>query len=93
MPESKGRTKGKRRGWTPPPTPTNTSSWFFHRIESVEDGLNRTLIGSHKELIERIKRYQDVGVSHIEMKMPDANIDSLLGMMRRFCDEVRPVFA
>lgn len=64
-----------------------------NRFESVEDGLNRTLIGSSKELITMIRQYQQAGLEHIEMKMLYPNIEALLEMMRRFCDEVRPAFA
>ena len=63
-----------------------------NRWESVQDGLNRTLIGSPRELIQKIAAYRDAGVSHIEMKMLYPNIDSLLEMMRRFSGEVRPTF-
>lgn len=81
---------------------TNDEAWrtcektlfsLANRFQSVEDGLNRTLIGSPKELIPRIRKYQEAGLEHIEMKMLYPNIEALLEMMRRFSGEVRPVFA
>ncbi|HLC26628.1 MAG TPA: TIGR03619 family F420-dependent LLM class oxidoreductase [bacterium] len=63
-----------------------------NRFQSIQDGLNRTLIGSPTDMIQRIREYQEAGLQHIEMKMLYPNIESLLEMMRRFCGEVRPAF-
>jgi probable F420-dependent oxidoreductase len=50
-----------------------------------------SLVGSSQFIVEQIRRYADVGVSHIVLEAPARDLNEHLALMRRFCDDIRPL--
>ena len=48
------------------------------------------LSGTAQDMIDNIKRYEDVGVSHIVLGLRGRDADSMVATARRFVEEVRP---
>lgn len=62
--------------------------------QSMDDLVDQNLIGSPDDVIEKLTRYRDVGVTHFPAIIFAANdVDGLLEQMRVFSDEVAPSFA
>jgi len=59
---------------------------------TAEEGLKRSLVGTPRELVERLELYSSAGVSATELKFVYSDIPSLLEMMQLFADEVLPSF-
>jgi len=57
-----------------------------------EEGLRRSLIGSPKNLIDKLKLYAEAGVDISELKFVYSDIPALLEMMELFATEVLPSF-
>jgi len=50
-----------------------------------------SLSGPPTFIAEQIARYADVGVSHIVLEAPVADLDQHLSLMRRFSEDIRPL--
>lgn len=59
---------------------------------TVEEGLKRSLVGNPRELTEKLRAYDKVGVNVTELKFVYSSIPDLLEMMRLFSAEVLPAF-
>ncbi len=62
--------------------------------QSMDDLVDQNLIGSPDDVIERLARYREVGVTHFPAIIFAANdVDGLLDQWRTFADEVAPSFS
>jgi len=59
---------------------------------SIEDGLNRSLVGDPRQLREALSKYRDAGATFIELKFIYRDLDSMRRMMMLFADQVMPEF-
>lgn len=59
---------------------------------SVDEGLRRSLVGTPRELKNRLEDYASAGVDITELKFVYSDIPSLLRMMKLFAEEVKPSF-
>jgi alkanesulfonate monooxygenase SsuD/methylene tetrahydromethanopterin reductase-like flavin-dependent oxidoreductase (luciferase family) len=50
------------------------------------------LIGSPREVTEKLKNYEEVGLTHFELKFIAHSVDQILDMMELFAKEVKPEF-
>ena len=50
-----------------------------------------SLLGPAQVIAEQIRRYADVGVSHIVLEAPARDLDEHLALMRRFTEDIRPL--
>lgn len=61
--------------------------------QSMDDLVDQNLIGSPDNIVEKLTRYRDVGVTHFPAIIFAANdVDGLLEQMSVFSDEVAPSF-
>jgi len=59
---------------------------------TVEDGLNRNLVGNPREVRQALSKFRDAGTTFIELKFIYRDLDSLGRMMMLFADQVMPEF-
>jgi probable F420-dependent oxidoreductase len=71
----------------------NSEMSIRSNFATLEEGMKRSLVGTPKELIDKLKLYENEGVKLIELKFVYSSIPSLLEMMRLFADEVMPEFS
>jgi len=60
---------------------------------SVDEGINRSLVGNPAELEKKLKLYSTAGVDITELKFVYSDIPSLLDMMKLFAKEILPSFS
>lgn len=61
-------------------------------FSSVEEGLRRSLIGSPRDIVQKLKLFQQAGVDLTELKFVYSSIPQLMEMMKLFASEVLPAF-
>ncbi len=61
-----------------------------HRFGSVEEGVERNLVGGPDEVAERIDRYRAAGVTHLELRVVAHSIEAHEETLERFAADVRP---
>ncbi|UCH02710.1 MAG: TIGR03619 family F420-dependent LLM class oxidoreductase [Candidatus Bathyarchaeota archaeon] len=59
---------------------------------SIKDAIERALIGTADDIIERIQRYIDVNVTHFMINFAVTKPHELRAAMKAFANEVRPSF-
>jgi alkanesulfonate monooxygenase SsuD/methylene tetrahydromethanopterin reductase-like flavin-dependent oxidoreductase (luciferase family) len=64
----------------------------FERMMSVEQLAAVSLIGSPKEIRNRVKDYSDAGVSHFEIKFIYPSLERHSNMLQLFAREILPAF-
>ena len=50
-----------------------------------------SLLGAPWFIADQVRRYEDVGVSHIVLEAPARDLDEHLSLMRRFTEDIRPL--
>ncbi len=58
--------------------------------DGASSGTRAPLIGSRDQIIEDIRTYQRLGVSHLIFDFAGPSVDALLEQLHRFAEEVRP---
>jgi probable F420-dependent oxidoreductase len=66
---------------------------FEKTFGSVQDGLDRSLIGSSDSVVSKLKDYARVGVDVTELKFVSPNFESMAQMVRSFAEEIAPSFS
>jgi len=63
------------------------------RRQSIESSVQRNLIGTADQIIRKIEKLKDAGVTYIpDIVFPEPRLDDLLNSMRAFATEVMPSF-
>ncbi len=68
----------------------NAARSLEHRFGSVEEGLERNLVGGPDEVAERIDQYRVAGVTHLELRVVAHTIEAHEEALERFAADVRP---
>jgi alkanesulfonate monooxygenase SsuD/methylene tetrahydromethanopterin reductase-like flavin-dependent oxidoreductase (luciferase family) len=59
---------------------------------AVEDRIGNALIGSPDDVIEKIQKYTNAGISFFDIRQVNQSLDDVLEMMKLFATEVMPSF-
>ena len=76
-----------RRGRAAPPVLSARSPVDFDKAPGETRALLR---GSNQEIADALRRYGEIGVTHLAINFPDVSMDQQLALMDRFAAEVMP---
>jgi alkanesulfonate monooxygenase SsuD/methylene tetrahydromethanopterin reductase-like flavin-dependent oxidoreductase (luciferase family) len=61
-----------------------------HRFSTVENGLDRNIVGGPDAVLERIEAYRRAGVTHFELRIVAHTLDGHVEMLEQFQSDVMP---
>lgn len=61
-----------------------------HRFTTVENGIERNIIGGADAVLAKIEAFRQAGVTHFELRMLGHTLEAHLDMLERFRDDVLP---
>lgn len=65
---------------------------FEKAFGSLDKGLENGLVGSPDDIVEKVQRYKDLGVDHMECKFLCPDIDSFVNMLNLYAEQILPHF-
>lgn len=71
----------------------DAASTLIYWYQDLDKGLNCNMVGTPAMVIEQIRGYVDIGVSHFELKFIARSLEDQLAMMQLIADQVVPAFS
>jgi len=69
------------------------SRTLMKNFSSLEEGLNRSLVGTPKAILQRLEAYRRAGLDYVELKFMYPGVAELHEMMREFAKDIVPSFS